>query len=709
MPPTLLLANPRGFPIWAFSSVKILASLCQFYQINELSKSMTLNFLFIAFNTLILLVLVHFCAPYTAKPTKYPSKNDRILDFETNFNESHLSEAEIGAPFAHGRAKRSTLAASWRAGQDSSSNRVIRAGKDPKNGGGKENNSNSNGGEDNRKPHSYIQNILMPIKHNWCNPTVIPITAQTTWRAYLFAFGVFVFLLVWHLIQCKFMANYGWSSFNLHKVWNLAASTRSEIDTDPEFNTSQVLNDLRIVGYSESKVGTAAFRVLALIVILSHLIVYYLIANELCLNVEASVDMWDARARGYILNCALSILAVALYYILSGNDGILFLQVAPLSTCSYILVGKVSECQKRSARTNFGYRHFNESSRAAIFGFERSISSLLMLLLKLFLCRSFWNCNYKIIKINTESYEGKGSTIRRFKHECMHYFYSPSLDLFVDSSEPMKNYLDYTNLSDLMKSGGLTDAEASERINNIGLNEIDVEMPNFGDLLRREVTDYIFLVQLFVTYKSLYWRNLITAPIWVTMVSLSIVNKVLLIRKRQLEVQSLSGKSSNSQVDVLRNNMAKRISAKYLTVGDVVRVKHNWLVPCDMILLRGNVSMDESALTGESVPVQKTQLPSITLHPAIRHGDRSRGPTGRIYPHEHVLKAGTRVVAIIGSDESSFETVAVVIATGAYTLKGKQIKGMLFPSQIQLKYDAQLPLVIFLTSIYALVCALYQV
>ncbi len=56
---------------------------------------------------------------------------------------------------------------------------------------------------------------------------------------------------------------------------------------------------------------------------------------------------------------------------------------------------------------------------------------------------------------------------------------------------------------------------------------------------------------------------------------------------------------------VLRDGQETEISVEEVAVGDVVVVKPGQSIPVDGVILEGNSSVDQSALTGESIPVEK--------------------------------------------------------------------------------------------------------
>ncbi len=57
---------------------------------------------------------------------------------------------------------------------------------------------------------------------------------------------------------------------------------------------------------------------------------------------------------------------------------------------------------------------------------------------------------------------------------------------------------------------------------------------------------------------------------------------------------------------VLRNKTEKKIPVEAVVVGDILIIRSGEAVPVDGRILEGNAAMDESALTGESIPVDKT-------------------------------------------------------------------------------------------------------
>lgn len=117
----------------------------------------------------------------------------------------------------------------------------------------------------------------------------------------------------------------------------------------------------------------------------------------------------------------------------------------------------------------------------------------------------------------------------------------------------------------------------------------------------------------------------------------------------------------------------KQIDSDDLVPGDIFIVPQNIKLPCDAILLTGSCVVNESLLTGESIPVTKLRLPddSSKLYDPIKYKN-------------HTLFSGTEVIL---SRKLEFEEVrAMVIRTNLDTLKGSLVKSILFPKQSRFNF-----------------------
>ena len=56
---------------------------------------------------------------------------------------------------------------------------------------------------------------------------------------------------------------------------------------------------------------------------------------------------------------------------------------------------------------------------------------------------------------------------------------------------------------------------------------------------------------------------------------------------------------------VERSGGVVEIPAEEIQIGDILQVKPGSSVPADGVVLEGTTSIDEAAITGESIPVQK--------------------------------------------------------------------------------------------------------
>lgn len=71
---------------------------------------------------------------------------------------------------------------------------------------------------------------------------------------------------------------------------------------------------------------------------------------------------------------------------------------------------------------------------------------------------------------------------------------------------------------------------------------------------------------------------------------------------------------------IVRDGKEVEIPADQLAVGDIIVVRPGGRVPCDGIVIEGTSSVDESAITGESIPVEKHAGDNVTTATINRNG-----------------------------------------------------------------------------------------
>ncbi|KAK1148276.1 hypothetical protein N8T08_010085 [Aspergillus melleus] len=139
-------------------------------------------------------------------------------------------------------------------------------------------------------------------------------------------------------------------------------------------------------------------------------------------------------------------------------------------------------------------------------------------------------------------------------------------------------------------------------------------------------------------------------------------------------------------IRVLRNSFWRSVPSRELVPGDVFEFSDPSLnqVPCDCILLSGDCIVNESMLTGESVPISKTPL----TDDALSYLDLN---ASSVHPNiaKNFLFSGTRVIRTRrpqNVDDDEAIALAIVVRTGFLTTKGALVRSMLFPKPSGFKF-----------------------
>uniref|UniRef100_A0AAY4CGT8 Polyamine-transporting ATPase 13A3 n=1 Tax=Denticeps clupeoides TaxID=299321 RepID=A0AAY4CGT8_9TELE len=213
-----------------------------------------------------------------------------------------------------------------------------------------------------------------------------------------------------------------------------------------------------------------------------------------------------------------------------------------------------------------------------------------------------------------------------------------------------------------------------------GVNEIAVKVPSVFKLLIKEVLNPFYIFQLFSVILWSADEYYYYAVAIVIMSVISIATSLYTIKKQYVMLHDMVAAHSIVRVSVIRdNNEVEEAMSTDLVPGDVMVIPSNGtIMPCDAVLISGTCIVNESMLTGESVPVTKTNLPNP--------GEKGAEGDG-VYNMEdhkrHTLFCGTNVIQT--RFYSGEQVKAVVVRTGYSTAKGQLVRSILYPKPTDFK------------------------
>ncbi|XP_063965786.1 polyamine-transporting ATPase 13A3-like [Lytechinus pictus] len=223
-------------------------------------------------------------------------------------------------------------------------------------------------------------------------------------------------------------------------------------------------------------------------------------------------------------------------------------------------------------------------------------------------------------------------------------------------------------------SKGLDKEAIQERQQLYGLNEIQVRVRPILVLLLKEVMNPFYIFQLFVV---IFWFSINYIYYTLCIVVMSAVSiSVSLYTTRTESTRLRTMADVHETVEILRRNGDREtLTSLELVPGDVIIIPTNGCsLTCDAVLLTGNCIVNESMLTGESVPVTKTPLPN----PQGVKMEYSMDTHKR-----HTLFCGTRVIQVRTHGDEVVK--CVVTQTGFSTAKGQLVKSILYPKPTEIK------------------------
>ncbi|KAJ3237407.1 hypothetical protein HDU81_009505 [Chytriomyces hyalinus] len=276
---------------------------------------------------------------------------------------------------------------------------------------------------------------------------------------------------------------------------------------------------------------------------------------------------------------------------------------------------------------------------------------------------------------------------RYFEFRKQRYIYQDGPNCFMRVNSRL--HINFEGIHPLRH--GLSESEAESLLQQNGENVIDVETVPILKMLLDKVVHPFYLFQaasvLIWTCEEYYLYSYIIA---LTSIA-SIFWEIYSAKKNESSLRDLL--KEDADVTVLRNNgfgtqsVPTIIRAQHLVVGDAVLIQTNTPAVADMVLVQGEAVVDESSLTGESVPVVKSAMGYFDKKGELFAEEKCKG---------NMVFCGSRVTELKPSlycfpDQSDKTAlgeavVAIVVATGFNSSKGELFRGILYPNKIDFKF-----------------------
>ena len=153
---------------------------------------------------------------------------------------------------------------------------------------------------------------------------------------------------------------------------------------------------------------------------------------------------------------------------------------------------------------------------------------------------------------------------------------------------------------------GLTQEQVEKNIKDYGKNKIKEKKKNSAlSILLSQFNDIMIWILIFATIISGILGDVADSIVIVVIIVINAILGFVQEFRTEKSLESLK-KLSSPTTKVIRDGNLKIIDASELTIDDLILLESGDRIPADAKIINGNLSVDESLLTGESVGVNKS-------------------------------------------------------------------------------------------------------
>ncbi|EFC37639.1 cation translocating P-type ATPase [Naegleria gruberi] len=274
--------------------------------------------------------------------------------------------------------------------------------------------------------------------------------------------------------------------------------------------------------------------------------------------------------------------------------------------------------------------------------------------------------------------------VRYFVYRFLVFIYDPVTDSF--HRVRFNTCIPFSKIHKMAEKEAENERELRELL--FGKNSTEIPMKSGVQILLDEILHPFYLFQVFILvlwFLEQYYTYCISIAI-VTLIVISfsfwrtydnlkklkdLTSNHCFVNRLALRAPSKYNRTIYSEENASkRNEEEEEMDSLDLFPGDIIEITDGMTLPCDVILLGGQVIVNESKLTGDSIPVKKRPLPydDAKLYYPSRENN-------------HTIFSGTQVLTAKPSPNSLFanKCFGIVSQTGFNTLKGKLLLSILFP------------------------------
>ena len=168
---------------------------------------------------------------------------------------------------------------------------------------------------------------------------------------------------------------------------------------------------------------------------------------------------------------------------------------------------------------------------------------------------------------------------------------------------------------------GLSQTQAGERLEKYGYNQLEEgKKTTFLQMVIEQLNSFVVILLIVAAVISAFLGEIVDSIAIITIVVLNTIMGVVQESRAQNALDALK-KMAAPEAMVLRGGRRVSVPSRELVPGDIVFLETGNYVPADVRLLEAvNLRVDEAALTGESVPVEKNAASVFEAESAL--GDR---------------------------------------------------------------------------------------